>query len=124
MGKNLFLLAVFTTIGIVLAALAVTKYSVPMTVAFVPVFIVFLLLAGILVWRNRKHGVSHNEVGVKNRPLMWLFVPFAIGAIGALIMALQDGWNAGDTIGTIFFGVFALLIGYEWLRRRRATHSR
>jgi cobalamin synthase len=123
MRKSILFLAAFATIAMLIAVLAVVKYSESMTVAFLPVVVVFIMLAVPLVWRSSKHEYG----GTSNRSrtgLKWLFVPFAIGVLGALLMALREGWDVGDTIGAIFFGVFAFLIMFEMRRRRRATDSR
>jgi TctA family transporter len=124
MGKNLLFLAVFTSITMLLSVLAVMRYGVPIIVAFAPVVLVFLIIAVLFVWRNRKGGIAASDTTSEKSQaaLKWLFIPFAIGAAGALVMALQRGWSVGDTIGAIFLGVFALLLCYEVVRRRRATH--
>jgi hypothetical protein len=124
MGRNLVFLAVFTTITMLLSVLAVMRYGVPIIVAFAPVVLVFLILAVLFVWRNRKGSFAASDTTSEKSKaaLKWLFIPFGIGAAGALVTALQGGWSVGDTIGAILFGVFALLLGYEVMRRRRATH--
>jgi uncharacterized membrane protein YfcA len=124
MKKSIFLLGAFTTMAMLLAALVVMRYGVSMTVAFGSVFIMSMLLSATLIWRNRKNKAHGHKDSDKSGRLKWLIVPFAAGAIGAPILASQQAWNVGDTVGAILFGVFALLIGYELLRRRRATHSR
>jgi hypothetical protein len=124
MGRNFLFLAVFTSITMLLSVLAVMRYGVPIIVAFAPVVLVFLILAVLFVWRNRKGGLAASDATSEksHAALKWLFIPFGIGGAGALVMALQGDWSVGDTIGAIFFGVFALLLGYEAVRRRRATH--
>lgn len=126
MRKIVFILAAGTSIAMLAAAVAVVEFSVSTTTAFSAVLIAFLMVATVLVWHNKKDGSSSSEgeIPQKSRTaLKWLFFPFLIGAIGGLVMALQEGWNAGDTIGAAGFGVFAFLIAFELLRRKRATRT-
>ena len=125
MGKrNVLFVAIFTTVTMLLSVFAVTRYGVPIIVAFAPVFLMFLIVSVSFVWRNRKGGSAASDTTSQKSQtaLKRLFIPFGIGAAGALVMALQGGWSVGDTIGAILFGVFALLLGYEVVRRRRTTN--
>jgi hypothetical protein len=124
MGRNLLFLAVLTSVAMLLSVFAVMRYGVPIILAFGPVALVFLIVSVFIVRRNRKGGLAASDTRSEKSQaaLKWLFVPFGIGAVGALVMALQGGWSAGDTVGAIFFGVFALLLGYEVVRRRRAAN--
>jgi hypothetical protein len=124
MERNILFLAVLTSVAMLLSVFAVVRYGVPIIVAFGPVALAFLIVAVFFVWRNRKGGlaVSDTRSERSQAALKWLFVPFGVGAVGAPVMALQGGWSVGDTVGAIFFGVFALLLGYEVVRRRRAAN--
>jgi len=126
MGKSILLLAALTSIAMLLAVFAVMEYSVPITAASFGVVIVFVILAALLGWRGSKNqslaGDATPDHGRKG--LKWLYLPYVIGAVYGLVMALKEGWNVGHTVGAIFFGIFSLLIAGEWLRRRRATRSR
>lgn len=126
MRKSILLLAAFTSTAIIVAVLAVMKYSVRITVAFLPVIVLFLILAALLIRRSRiAEFAAHSGASDNGRTaLKWLSVPFVIGAIGAVVMTSEEGWNTGDTIGAIVFGIFAILMGYELMHRRPPTHSR
>jgi hypothetical protein len=69
-------------------------------------------------------GKRKTEMHVKgfdktSRALIWLLVAFTATATLAVVQAMHEGWNIGDTIGLGFFTVLAALSIYEALRRRR-----
>lgn len=126
MKRNLLYLVLFTSVAMASAVLAVIRYSVSMVVAFPAVILIFALLAYLFVWRNperREIDSGNGEDRGKNR-LLLLFVPLGLGAIGALVSALQEGWNIGDTIGACVFVALSLLIGYKVIRRNRNAHTK
>jgi TctA family transporter len=109
-----------------LAVVAVERYSVSPLYAFIPVLLAFVAI-GIVVFRPSKHGQAASSLASVSRnrtALMRLAIPFLIGAIYALIMALREGWNTGDTIGAIFVGVFALLALLELLRNKHSQQPK
>ena len=123
MRRDILFLASFTSIMMLLGILGMMRYHVSIALAFIPVILLFLVFSLVVVWRNCKRDSLDHTESKKNRiALKWLFVPFGISALIALVTALQEGWTVGDTIGAIFFGIFVLLIGYEMLHKRRATH--
>jgi peptidoglycan/LPS O-acetylase OafA/YrhL len=125
MKRKTLYLVLFTSVAMALAVLGVTRYSIPMITAFPAVILIFALLAYFFVWRNsdrREIDSGHGDAGRKNR-LLLLFIPLGLGAIGAVVSALQGGWNIGDTIGACVFVVLSLLIAYEVIRRNRNVHT-
>jgi|SRR5580700_1509559 uncharacterized membrane protein YfcA len=124
MKRNVLYLVLFASVAMASAVLGVTRYSMPMVIAFPAVILIFALLAYLFVWRSpeRREVDSGGEDRGKNR-LLLLFIPMGLGAIGALVSALQEGWNIGDTIGACVFVVLSLLIGYEVIRRNRKAYT-
>ena len=125
MKRNVLYLVLFTSVAMASAVLGVTRYSIPMAIAFPAVILIFALLAYLLVGRNaeRKEIDLGTGEGRGNNQLLLLFVPMGLGAIGALVSALQEEWNIGDTIGACVFVALSLLIGYEVIRRNRNVHT-
>jgi putative effector of murein hydrolase LrgA (UPF0299 family) len=125
MKRNLVYLVLFTSVAMASAVLGVTRYSIPADIAFPAVILIFALLAYLLVWRKpeRREIDSGKGAGRGKNRLLLLFVPMGLGAIGALVLALQEGWNIGDTIGACVFVVLSLLIGYEIIRRNRNANT-
>ncbi|MGA7458715.1 MAG: hypothetical protein WBW69_00715 [Candidatus Korobacteraceae bacterium] len=121
MKKDLLFLGAFTTVAMLIAVLIVMKYSVPIAAAFIPVVLVFVVFAAFLILRGRRRDLAADGAASEKSQtaLKWMFVPFGIGAVIALVMSLQEGWTVGDTVGAIFVGIFGLLIAYELFRRRR-----
>jgi hypothetical protein len=124
MRKDLLLIVLLTTGVMLLAVLAVVKYSISMAIAFSGVITAFAIFAAALVWRSRPAVSNYRAIPEANWPLLKIIWPFVIGAIGVLFMALREGWNIGDTIGAIFFSVLVLLASHEMVRRRRSSNSR
>ena len=117
-------LVLFTSVVIASAVFGVTRYSLRMVIAFPAVIVIFALLTYFFIWHNSEVKESHSEKGKGRgrKRLMLIFVPMALGAISALVSALQEGWNIGDTIGVCVFIVLSLLIGYEAIRRNRNVY--
>ena len=126
MKRGIVALAALTTISMLSATLAVVKYSVSFITAFLPVLGIFVVLSGIFVWRKSKHEFTRptSQSDKSRTALKWFSIPFLISPIAALVMAQREGWNAGDTIGAIFFCLFVLVIAYQLLRRRGAPQPR
>jgi len=95
MRKSIPLLAALTSIAMLLAVFSVMEYSVPISAASFGVVIVFVLLAALLGWRGSKDqfldGDATPDHGRKG--LKWLYLPFVIGGIYGLVMALKEGWK-------------------------------
>jgi uncharacterized membrane protein YfcA len=123
MNRNVLYLVILTSIVMALAVLEITRYSTPMIVAIPLLIVVFAICAYILLLRKPKSDSSKPSGNAKNR-LPLLFIPLALGAIGGLVSALQEGWNIGDTIGACVFLVLSSMIIYESNRRNRNARSR
>ena len=123
MRKKLSYVVGFTSLAMVLAVLGVTRYSVAMVVAFPAVTVIYALLVYVFLWRDpeRSGAVLQNSAKQPQNRLALIIVPMAIGAVGALVSALQEGWNIGDTIGAGGFVLLLLLVGYQVVRRKRSA---
>jgi hypothetical protein len=125
MRKRVLYIVLLTSVAIILAVIGVTRYAWPMSITFPAVILVFSLLAYLFLWRNgeRRVATSSGSSNKSKSALKWLFVPFVLGAIGALISALMEGWNVGDTIGACVFAVLSLLVISKLIRRKGNVHT-
>ena len=110
--KQMLFLFAFTSVAILLAVLAAMKGYASIETVSLTIVVAFASVAGLLFWWNRKHKVEVRTEGPHkaSRSLIWLLAPFTASAIVALIQAMHEKWNVGDTIGLGFFLLFASVL--------------
>jgi hypothetical protein len=124
-NKQFFSLFGFTSMAILLAVLAVLTKFASVEAVSLTVMAAFASVSGVLLWWNgrRKLDVRTKNSHKTNSALIWLLVPFTASAVVAVIQAMHEKWDIGDTIGLSFFVLIAALAIYETLRRRRRNDS-
>jgi hypothetical protein len=124
--KQLFFIFAFTSTAILLAVLAVVRDYASVEIVSFALMATFASVAGLLLWWNSKRNLGGRTQGSDktSSALIWLLVPFTASAVVAVIQAMHEKWDIGDTIGLAFFMMFAALSIYEILRRRRTKDSR
>jgi CDP-diglyceride synthetase len=124
--KQLFFLFAFTSMAILLAVLAVVRGYASVEAASLTTMAAFASVAGLLLWWNSKRRLDARtkESDKTSSALIWLLVFFSASAVVAVIQAMREKWDIGDTIGLGFFLLFAALSIYEILRRRRRKYSK
>ena len=123
--KRILLLVSFGSVSMAVAAIGVTRYRWPVSITYTGVIVLFSLLSYLLFWHGagRRVAVARGNENKTKGGLKLLFIPFVLGAISALFLALKEGWNVGDTIGACVFVVFAVLVVSELIRRKGNAHS-
>src|SRR5947209_3592165 len=100
MKKQVFLLFEFTSIVNLLAVLAVVKGLASVENVALALMATLASGAGVLLWWNSKRKPEvHDKPEKTSSALVWLLAPFAASAIVAVVQALHERWDIGDTIG-------------------------
>jgi hypothetical protein len=125
MKKQLLLLLASTSAAILLAVLVVMRGYASLETVSLVILTAFGSVAGLLLWWNRKRGqdVRNEKSDKAGFSIIWLLASFAASAIVAIVQAMHEKWDVGDTIGLGFFLLFSSLSIYEFVRRRRKDQS-
>lgn len=122
--KQVLSLFAFMSVTILLAVFAVVRgYASTGTVSYA-LMATYASGAGLFWWsKKRNAGVQAEGSDKTSSSLIWLLASFTASAIVAVVQAIHEKWDIGDTIGLGFFVVFAAMSIYEALHRRRRKNS-
>lgn len=109
-----------TTVGMLVGALVIMKYSISIILVSMVVATMFAVVSVVLVFRKsfdlaaaRAENSSSKHAAIKG-----LFFAVGLGFVSALMAALQNEWDVGYTIGACFLSVVLILLIREYLRKQ------